>query len=171
MKHTIIKVKMKDFLNYQEKYGHNRLDKWFRIDIVDSSLPKFLKTNEEIFEGIETKYDIVERNDNHCLVKFITDSNTDYRFDLFKEENTNIWHLGFSLLDSKLDSEYDILTDKKESIQIFGKIIFILKDIKSQINADEYCIGMTGNQKKDNIYQYIMRFVSGWEKEKQINIK
>jgi len=164
MKHIRIGVKLEDFKSYQEKYGHNRLDKWYRIDSVDSHLPKFLKINEEIFEGRETKYEIVESNNKHYLMKFTSSSNTEYRFDIFRENITNIWHLGFSLLTSNLDSDYHKLTDKKESIDVFSKIIWILKDLDKLVEADEYCIGMTGDKKKDNIYQYMMRFVTGWER-------
>lgn len=27
-----------------------------------------------------------------------------------------------------------------------------------------YCIGATGNPSKDNVYKYMMRFVSNWDK-------
>ena len=40
----------------------------------------------------------------------------------------------------------------------------ILKDINNKLNVDEYCIGATDNESKNHIYEYMMRFISGWEK-------
>jgi hypothetical protein len=44
-----------------------------------------------------------------------------------------------------------------------NRLIWILKDFSA--NKDiEYCIGATGNLKKDRIYEYILKYVSSWEK-------
>lgn len=115
---------------------------------------------EEIFQGIETEYKIVDD-----VILFKTNSNTEYRFDLLKEPSTNIYHLAFSLSENDLSDqdEYEKQTDKKESLELLNRLIWILKDFSA--NKDiEYCIGATGNLKKDRIYEYILKYVSSWEK-------
>lgn len=156
---------MSEYIIYQEKFGHSRLDKWNRI----WSPPKnkiFGYLNEEIFNGLETKYDIIE-NDLNYLVRFITISGTEYRFDLLNEPKKKIYHLAFSLFSNEIgnDIEYHRHTDKGESLELMNRLIFILKDLSDRIEVEYYCIGLTGNKKKDNIYEYMMRFLSGWEKK------
>ena len=168
-KHTYIQVKLEDFLLYQEKYGHDRLDKWYRISTPSKQklIHKIFNGwdsiyEEEIFNGIETIYQISNIDDSY-LLKFNSNSGEEYRFDLLKEPNTNIYHLGFSLSEVA-SSDYSNLTNKNESIDVFNRLIWILKDITPKLNIDEYCIGATNNPKKDRIYEYMMKFVSGWEK-------
>ncbi len=166
MKHRSILVNHKDFLNYKEKYGSDKLDKW--NSIYTKSKTKMLHDlggiyEEEIFDGIETAYKIKKNNDNYIII-FNTISNTKYRFDLFKEPNENIYHLGFSLYDTK-DEDYEKLTFKNEAIELLNKIIWILKDVVKSLPSDyELCIGLTDNEKKNKIYEYMMKTISNWEK-------
>lgn len=165
MKHTYIEVKLEDYQKYYEKYNHNKLDKWNIIIPLGNNLPKFLKINEEIFEGRETEYIIEELLDSSYLLKFTSSNNNVYRFDLIKEPNVNIYHLAFSEYHNNLTSSlYEYLTNKGEAIDVFSRLIWILKDISPKINVGEYCIGGTFDYRKNKIYQYLMRFVSGWEK-------
>ena len=168
-----ILVKIEDYKKYTSKYNTDKLsDKY--IIYTNSSFPKFVreninqffpewsekKINEEIFNGTPTEYKIIKSDSNNILIRFSSKSNTDYRLDLLKEPNNNIWHIAFSLFNST-DDNYHNQTNNNESIEVFSKLIWILRDIS--LNVDEYCIGATGS-KKDNIYQYMMRFISGWEK-------
>jgi hypothetical protein len=170
-KNLHILVKIGDFINYQNKYGHNRLDKWYKIYSASKTKTLFELSSgklyeEEIFSGLETNYKLDELNNDCYIIKFISNSNTEYRFDLLKEPNLNIYHLGFSLYDNNLNKieEYESLTDKNEALEVFNRLIWILKDINPKLNIEEYCIGATGDIRKDKIYQYMMRFVSSWEK-------
>lgn len=162
MKRKIL-VRIDDYRIYLEKYNTNKLDSSNEI-YTNGGFPLFLKIEEEIFDGTKTDYDIIESESDRFLIKFKSNSGTEYRFDIFKEPYNNIWHLAFSLFDNKLDNEYHEKTNKRESI--FSKLIWILKDINVKIRADEYCIGATGDSNKDSIYEYMMRYVSGWEKRK-----
>jgi len=169
MKHTYIYVKQEHYLLYQEKYGHTRLDKWNRI-LPPASLNNvfsvaYNKIYEEIFEGIETQYTLTKNNNNY-LILFRTNKSNKYRFDLLSEPNTKIYDLAFSDSSNDLDdvNKYEELTDRKESIEVLSRLSWILKDVTLKINVDEYCIGATGIQGKDNIYLYMMRFASNWEK-------
>lgn len=165
MNHTYIKVKLEDYNKFYEKYNHARLDRWYRITPNISNLPKFLHTNEEILEGRETEYELIKNNPNEYLIKFKSKSDNEYRFDLLKEPNTKIYHLAFSESSKDINDEsYENLTQRGESIDVFSKLVWILKDINSKINIDEYCIGATNDKKKNSIYEYLMKFVSGWEK-------
>lgn len=166
MKHNYILVKLEHYIDYVKENGHNRLDRWNRIWAPSKSKMLYeLSTGkiyeEEIFSGIETEYKI-ENN----VILFKCNSNTEYRFDLIKEPNENIYHLGFSLSDNDLDNsdEYEKPTNKQESLEVLNRLIWILKDIDKNIEVDEYCIGSTGNNKKDRIYEYILNYVSSWEK-------
>jgi len=161
-----ILVKYEHYLLYlKENNNSDYLDRENKYRIWTKSksliLNKF-KINEEIFEGTPTEYNIVQ-SDNVFIITFKTKSNTEYRFDLLEEPNTKIYHLAFSLKDSD-EENYEKATDLNESIEVFSKLIWILKDIK--INVDEFCIGATGNPKKDKIYEYMMRFVKDWKKRK-----
>ncbi len=159
MKNKIL-VRLQDYKRYTESIGSNKLDQKNEI-YTNNQFPKFLNINEEIFEGRETNYSIIDDSDDKVLIKFESSSQLEYRLDLFKEPNKEIWHIGFSLFDSNLDSEYHIETNKNESIDVLSRVIWILKDINKNV---EYCIGATGNPSKDNVYKYMMRFVSNWDK-------
>lgn len=166
MKNKIL-VKIEDYKNYINKYGTNKLDSKNEIYTFGSFPPKFYREqyniNEEVFEGIPCTYEILEKDNNKILIKFESKSDSYYRLDIFKEPNTNIWHIGFSEIDSKIDNieQYQSLTNKNESIDVLSRLIWILKDLNKDV---EYCIGATGDDKKDRIYIYMMRFVSNWEK-------
>ena len=169
-RHVYILVRLDDYLLYQERYGHNRLDRWHRIWSPSKSKALFeLSTGkvyeEEIFNGIETYYEITKDNSDY-VVKFNSNSGDEYRFDIIKESHTDIYHLAFSLLNNSIDKldEYEKLTNKKNSLEVFNRLIWILKDITPKLNVSEYCIGLSNNESKNNIYEYMMRFVSGWEK-------
>lgn len=154
-----ILVRIEDYKRYVEIHDSNRLDSKNEI-FSKYYLPNFLDIKEEIFEGKITEYSIIEDNIDRILIKFKSKSETEYRIDLLKEPNINIWHIAFSLYDSNLDSDYDIRTHKDEPIDVFSRIIWILKDLDRNF---EYCIGATAT-KKDAIYEYMMRYVSNWEK-------
>jgi hypothetical protein len=159
-----IKVKYQDYKKYLEVFNTDRIDKGNKISPIISSLPKFLNINEEILEGRETKYELV-KNKNSYLIEFLSSNSNKYRFDLSNEPNTKIYHLSFSDSDKDIqDTSYENLTKRNESIDVFSRLVWILKDINSKINIDEYCIGGTDNDSKNKIYQYLMGFVSGWEK-------
>lgn len=160
-----ILVKFNDFILYQEKYNTYYLDKKRNYSIwspAKSFVLNGFKPVNEMFDGIKTKYIITNTNDDFQIV-FISNSNNEYKFDLKKEPNTNIYHLSFSLKDRD-DKEYEDLTNLNESKEVFAKLSYILQDLNKKLNVDEYCIGATGNIKKDRIYEYMMKFVSNWEK-------
>ncbi|MFW6226365.1 MAG: hypothetical protein ACOC3V_05360 [bacterium] len=159
-----IKVNYHDYLSYYEKYGHNRLDKWTKI-IPKDGKSKLLKElggfiiEEEIFDGIETEYNVF-KNENGYKLLFGTKNKTPYRFDIIKENDT-IYHLSFSSLDN---IDYHDLTNKHESLEVFNRLIWILKDFRLSLPNDiEFCIGFD-DIKKGRIYEYMMKFIKNWEK-------
>lgn len=156
-----ILVRIDDYIKYQQKHNTNKLDD-NNIIYSHGGRPNFIKVNEELFEGRECDYEIIKDDGDIILIKFKSTSNTSYRIDLMKEPNSDIWHIGFSLYENDIsDSKYELETDKNESIDVLSRIVWILKDLNRNV---EYCIGSTGNEFKDNIYKYMMRFVSNWEK-------
>lgn len=166
MKKRIL-VKVNDYKRYIDRYGTNKLDKNNEIYTHGSFPPKFYREkyniNEEIFNGTPCDYEI-NKNSNTINIKFTSKLNNNYRLDLFKEPNVNIWHIGFSEMDSDIynPEQYHELTNKNESIDVLSRLVWILKDINLNV---EYCIGATGDLKKDKVYEYMMRFVSNWEKK------
>jgi len=158
-----IRVNFDDFIEYQEKYGTKYLDKKHKYYIDYPSkeiiLNDFKQVNE-MFDGIKTSYDLTNNNNNY-LIRFKTKSNNEYRFDLLKEPNTDIYHLAFSLM---YNEEYHELSNLNESSEVFGKLSYILQELDESLNVLEYCIGATGDLKKDKIYQYMMKYVSSWDK-------
>ena len=79
------------------------------------------------------------------------------------EPETQIWHIGFSEWNKELNNpnDYENLTNKNEAIDVFSRLIWILKDLNMNV---EYCIGSSADSRENNIYEYMMRFVSNWEK-------
>lgn len=163
MKKTIYAT-FEDYEKYLSKYGNNRIDKNYILQTTGSNLPKFIsKINEEIFEGIPNEYIFVEETNYRKLIKFHSKSGIAYRLDLLREFDSDIWHIAFSEFDRQMDNEYELLTGKQESIDVFSRLIWILKDMKMNV---VYCIGSSSDARKNNIYMYMMRFVSNWEKRK-----
>lgn len=159
-----ILVRLEDYLKFVKKDETIFLDKKNGYKIWHQSkniiLNNFTPINEEIFDGTETKYNL-SRNGDDLLITFQTRLKNKYRFDIIKEPNKKIYHLAFTLVDRDT-SEYEMPTDLGESFEVFSKLAWILKDIC--LDVDEYCIGATGDKRKDSIYKYMMRFVKSWEK-------
>ncbi len=161
-----IAVRINDYIRYVNENGNNKLDPNTEIYGIGSFPPKFIRDtiiNEEIFNGTICNYSTIINNSDYILIEFSSKLGNKYRIDLYKELNTNIWHIGFSEFHNSTSDpiKYEEETDNKESVDIFSRIIWILKDLNMGV---EYCIGSTGNDKKNNIYEYMMRFVSNWEK-------
>lgn len=91
-----ILVNIKSYKKYVELHNTNKLDDK-TIIYTNGGFPKFMNISEEIFEGRECNYEIVTKDSEKLLIQFKSKSLTDYRFDIFKEPDTNIWHLAFSL--------------------------------------------------------------------------
>lgn len=160
---TKILVKIPDYKKYINTYGSNKLDSKNEI-YCNTQFPKFLNINEEIFEGRITNYNIIKETDDHILISFSSELKSEYRIDLFREPDTNIWHIAFSLLNIDIkDVKYHDRTNKKESIDVISRVVWILKDINKNV---EYCIGASPDPTKNRIYEYIMRFITDWEKRK-----
>ena len=163
-----IKVKFDDFINYQKEHNTYYLDKKNKYRLWSNSKDSLFKSANwkinEMFDGIKTNYEFSPEStpDNMCII-FYSKSKTKYRFDLIKEKNTQIHHLAFTLDNRKIE-DYDEVTNKDESVEIFGGLSYILKDLSIKLNIDEFCIGATGDKEKDEIYQYMMLYVKSWQK-------
>ena len=158
---TRILVKLDDFILYLENNKTDRLD---NNNVIWSQSKSILISNlflEKAFDGIETNYSL-HKNQGGYLIIFNSKSNSEYRFDLMRD-NQNIYHLGFSLSDSDI-SDYEELTDKGESMDVFNRLIWILRDVSRVENIKKFFIGSTNSEKKNRIYQYLMRYISKWEK-------
>lgn len=149
-----IHVKLREFLSYQEKYGTTYLDKKNGYGIHCPSKNKLLGVYEMLDE-IQTNYELFQdkKTGNYKII-FKSNSNIEYRFDLFKDNDEKyVYHLGFSLSTINLNEYYDELINKNESSEVFGRLSYILKDVNNKLNVEWYCIGATGNKKKiDYIY-------------------
>lgn len=165
-----ILVKYEDYKSYVEIHKSPYLDKKNKYRIWSKSkdfiLNGFEEINEEIFNGTETDYNLTKNGDNYLII-FNTKSGNEYRFDIIKEPNTKIYHLAFSLSKSS-EFDYEKMTDMNESIEVFSRLVWILKD--ANLDVEEYCIGATGT-KKDKIYEYMMRFVKSWDKRENKHYK
>jgi hypothetical protein len=158
-------VKREHYYEYVKEHGTNKLDRYNRIWTPEKSfiLSNFGESEltTEIFEnGYETDYTIDEEDGNYKFI-FKTNSGEEYRLDLRKD--VDCYHIAFSLSKNELTSvdSYEKLTDRKESLEVLNRIIFILKNIDFDT---EYCIGATGDDSKDKIYEYMLKNVSKWEK-------
>lgn len=167
-----ILVKIEDFIDYQDKYKTTYLDKKNNYRIWSRTKEKILENLEgyetinEILDGTETSYNIsCDKQGNYMLI-FFTKKGNKYRFDLQHEKGTNIYHLMFSNDDFN-KGEYEKLTNRNESIEVFSRLSYILKDFIGKIDKDvEFCIGASGNESKDRLYEYFMIYTKSWEKRK-----
>jgi hypothetical protein len=162
-----ILVKFEHFIKYQDEYDTTYLDKKNGYEIWAPSKSRMLngfKPVLEMFDGTITEYVYTsDSNDIDMCINFKTNSNTKYRLDLSKEPNTNIYYLAFSLDNVDIEN-YEEVTKMYESKEVFSRIAYILKDLTKEYNIHEYCIGATGNKKKDILYSSMMRYVDSWEK-------
>ena len=164
-----ILVKLEHFIKYQNKYNTTYLDKKTQYRIWSRSKNNLLEKIEdynivnEILNGTKTNYTSFKDNNNNLKLVFNTKSNK-YRFDLQHEKNTNIYHLMFSEDDFK-SGEYEKLTNKNESIEVFSRLSYILKDFSKNLKNVEFCIGATGNNAKDRLYEYFMIYTKSWKKK------
>lgn len=167
MKFTYLHVTLESYNDYINKFGSNRLDKWFKI-LPPSS--KFFVLNNyndyilEAFEGQETNYELSEVNSGYLII-FKCKSGYEYRFDIIREPDTKIYDLAFSDSSNDMsDVSYDNLTDRNESKELLSRLVWILKDVNGKLDVSEWCIGATNLQSKNNIYEYLMKFTNSWEK-------
>ena len=180
-----ILVSFESFLEYQEKYGTTYLDKKYNYQIWSPSKTNILngvsKINE-IFDGLKTEYtfdtttDEIKNNylSDGYLITFLSNSGNKYRLDLIQDYYLKeTYHIAFSLYNKDIfDDDYEKLTELNEAKEVFGRLAYVLKGIsKNNPNLKEFCIGGTGNPKKDRIYEYMMRYVSKWEKRKDSEYK
>lgn len=163
-----ILVKLEHFIEYQNKYNTSYLDKkngyriWSRTK--DNILEKIgVESINEMLDGTETNYEIFKDEYGNFKLLFNTNNKNKYRFDLQHEKNTNIYHLIFSGENFK-KGEYERLTDRNESIELFSRLSFILKDFSKKLKGVEYCIGATNNESKNRLYEYFMIYTKSWEK-------
>ena len=163
MKHNYIIVSLNEYNKYLEINRTNRLDKYNRIISNTSCIPKFHRINEEVIGDKETTYSINKENEN-IIITFETNSGNKYRFDLLKDPIDMLYHLAFSDNYSNNDN-YELPTNRNESIEIFSRLSWILKDFSKTSNIQSYCIGGTSDERKNKIYQYMLRFIENWEKK------
>jgi hypothetical protein len=160
-------VTLESYNKYINEFGTNRLDKW--IKILPPPSKSFILNNYndfilEAFEGIETEYELSEVESGYLII-FKCKSGYEYRFDIIKEPNTKIYDLAFSDSSNNMDDvSYENLTDRNESKELLSRLVWILKDVDVKLDVDEWCIGATNLESKNNIYQYLMKFTSYWEK-------
>lgn len=156
-------VKLEDYIRFVEENKTPYLDRQngYRLwhNSKDKILGRYHELNE-VLEGIETDYQKMKSGEN-WLILFKTKSGNEYRLDLIKEPDHRIYHIDFTLF-NRNDSEYELPTDLGESFEVFSSLSWILKD--ANLDVEEYCIGATGDRRKDSIYNYMMRFVKSWEK-------
>lgn len=159
-----ILVKYEHYTSYVNKFQTTSLDRREKYRIYSKSkdivLNGFNKVNEEVFDGIETEYDIQKNGDNY-LILFKSKSECDYKLELHREPNTKIYHISFTLFDRD-QNNYEEPSDKGEAIEVYSRLLWILKSIG--IDYDEYCIGATGDKRKDSIYLYLMKDTKNWQK-------
>lgn len=191
-----LQTKWKDFKYWIENKKSDRLDKNIKIYAVSKNISSLFKGESysvnEIFDS-ETvcNYDKIELNKNHLKITFNSKSETEYRIDLFKivEEGISVNHIGFTKNDDifdtiptnekeqeEFDTKYELPTNKNEVYDVLSRIRFILIDlVKNKIVDNYFCIGGTGLNTKNKIYEFFLLKVVGEEgfekKETKVYLK
>jgi hypothetical protein len=73
-------------------------------------------------------------------------------------------HIVFSDYSNNLDDEdnYERLLDRNEMVEILNRIRFILLDlVKDKVINNKFCIGGTKLEKKNNIYEFLLKVIVG----------
>lgn len=151
------------FRMFMEKHNNERLKK--NLKIIPST--KFNRVFEIFDRIVDTEYKFIDNSPIKTYI-FKTNSEYEYRLDLYVDEEPNIGivnHISFtsSYIDDYQSIDYDgYKTFKYEMIEVLNRIKFILKDLleKEEI-INSFCIGGTDLEKKNNIYQDFLRTVIG----------
>lgn len=150
------------FRMFIEKHHNERLKK--NLKVMPST--KFNRVFEIFDRIVDTEYKYI---DNYPIKTYIfkTNSNFEYRLDLYVDTEPNIAivnHISFtsSYIDNYESDDYEDSTFKYEMIEVLNRIKFILKDLleKEEI-INSFCIGGTKLDSKNNIYQNFLRTVVG----------
>lgn len=167
MKYLYSKNEHYNFFIKNEK--NNRLD--IGLKLLPSS--KFIKINEIYNSEINTDYNCIKDYNEYKSYVFKTNSNIEYRLDLFiiyeVTINKRVNHISFTLSNIEWDDEqYENLTNYNETIELLNRIRFIINDLVNKNKILNYfCIGGSDLKEKNSIYKYFLKTVigeSGFEK-------
>ncbi len=153
---------MNYLITRKEHFKNERLSKNLKTITIGNydKLFNVSSLNEILDSDLITNYKKI--NDN--LYSFFTVSKQKYRLDIILKNEKNIGlvnHIAFSLYE-RTESNYDILTNKKEMIEVLNRIKFIINDLVTNFNIINYfCIGGTELESKNNIYEYVLFILLG----------
>jgi hypothetical protein len=169
-RHKYINVKYSDYTSYVDMYGTDKIDKWHRVYPHNSKSSSIVNISgllqEYVFEPVPTDYDTTRSGDNF-LFTFYSKRGNGYRLDLIREPDTTIYHVAFSDASNHIGSiDYEIPTNKGEAFDVISRISWILGDICDVVDASEYCVGGTGDTRKDAMYKYMMKYAKTFDVRK-----
>jgi hypothetical protein len=164
-------VSSETYKKYYESYNSYKIDNNSYIQCT--KFEKMFKLNEIFDRKLETEYTIHKQINNitgfeDIYYLFKTKSNTEYRLDLIPiEDNTIIYpkfiSVSFSLSkNNPIDStpiDYDKLTDKNEMMELMSRILYLMDIFEKDYGNNIFMIGYSDNNKKMNIYEYLIRIV------------
>jgi len=157
----------------KENNNSNRINKFSKIQ-CHKGIPKYLVL-DEIFETDKINLNFTLQEIDHpkflgytnSIYRFKTKKSNEYRIDFvfLKEDNKNLKDnrlhnryfisIGFSPNNATIDT-YDELTKKREEFEVLTNVIYILKEYKKNHSNDIFMFGDPNEQKKLDIYQYII---------------
>lgn len=180
-----LKVKYKHYIRYVSENKTDRLDKGLKIFSHSGKVKKLFNINEEIFEEpikCDFNYKI---NNEKIKVTFFSKNKKEYRLDIFKIEEfgETYNHIAFTLNNDIFDKrpeskeeqdlfelEYEKPTNLNEVYDVLGRIRYVLRSlVEDKVITNNFCIGGSIFYKKNNLYEYFLKFVvgeSGFEKRK-----
>lgn len=159
-------VSFKTFEEYYNKFKTDKLYKFYKIQTSKYIKEHpFIKLNE-IFnkDYSDVEYEVYYSDNEITTIKFKTSNLNVYRLDLLKMKNyckeiDDEFVYNISFTDWYRDVEkYEELTNKNEIYELLSKIGFILRDYNKDKNQS-YCIGLTLDDRKNNLYNYFLRIV------------
>ena len=137
------------------------------------------RINEIDFILIETEYIINIMSNNIDRYDFLSNKNNSYSvyFKLTEENDIKISNderlskytilneiptIFFSLTKRQFSDDFDDIVDKKEQLEIMGKVIFIILEYIKTHTYTTYSIGEVG-EKKINFYNYYRKYFKEFE--------
>lgn len=186
-----LQTKTEHYKKFIRENKSDRLCKGLKI-LPENSKSNLLKLifdynvsiNEEIFETpIETKY-TTTKGDKHIKINFHTNSDTEYRIDIYQIEESIglVNHISFTEDSDRFDkipeneveyrsleSDYHKPTNRHEMTELLRRMNFILRDLVKNGISNLFCIGGTEIFQKNNIYEYFLKVVVGEDGFKKLN--
>jgi len=158
---------MKYLITRKEHFKNERLSKYLKTTTIGNfdELLNFNTLNEILNSNLITNYKILSNDNEELVLIFESKSKIKYQLNLFKrfEYGEIVNHIVFTLY-GREEKDFESLSGKNEMIEILNRVKYILISmVNDMIINDNFCIGGSILESKNNIYEYALYIFVGEE--------